>query len=526
MHDAPVVDARERLEGAVRHAERRRGAEGEREERLAAGEGHDEVGTSPVDAKDDETRGALAVEPLEGTRLVLEHASGAWIAREPRARALAYEQLAASRDAEHAKEGAAVFEGKAELEAFGAVEIACHSLFGRSSGACPTFSWLSVMARSILTEVKRSLAFFSVCLFGVAGLLPLIPLSACSNEFPKITNPDASTTDPPVGEDGAIPEEGGVIPLPDGAVDPGVPLTFIRDLTVQIMPSDRGASILDAIRTAKTSIHMEMYLLTNSSVINALKTAKQQGRDVKVVLNQDFPQGGNGNASAFNELKNAGVGVVYAPPAFTFAHAKTIVIDGASGWIMTMNLTQTSPTDNREYLVRVTGAAEVAELEAIFNADFTNKSVDLPGRLVVSPGSATPVDPQKRMVALMRGATSQIDLEGESLSDNQIVETLIAAKKAGRTVRVILNDQESSPGQVTAIAAIKAAGIPIVKVTTPDIHAKAIVVDRARAYVGSQNFTFTSLLKNREVGVLTDNATEVGKMQSTIDADFAKGVSY
>jgi len=363
--------------------------------------------------------------------------------------------------------------------------------------------------------VKRTLIFLSLLVgFGVGA-------SACSSDPLKPAPTTVPTTTATADADAPdVPP----IPLPEGGVE--TPLAYSSELSVQVMPSDRGQSILDAIKGAKTSIHMEMYQLTNSAVIGALKTAKQQGRQVRVILNQTFPQGGNANAGTFNELKAAGVEVVYAPSVFSFTHSKILVLDGTVGWIMTMNLTQTSPTENREYLVRVTGAAEVAELVAILQADFSNKSVDLPGKLVVSPGSATPVDAQRRLVALMRTATSQIDLEGESLADTQIVETLIAAKKLGRTVRIILNDQDGSPGQVTALAALKAAGIPIVKVGTPDIHAKAIIVDRARAYVGSQNFTFTALLKNREVGLLTDNVAEVTKMATTIDADFAKGVPF
>jgi cardiolipin synthase A/B len=334
---------------------------------------------------------------------------------------------------------------------------------------------------------------------------------------------------PPTEEsDGSIvvPETDGAIVLPDGAVVAPLALTFVNDLTVQVMPSDSGASILDAIRTAKTSIHMEMYLLTNSAVIAALRTAKQAGRDVKVVLNKDFPQGGNANIGAYNQLVAGGVEVVYAPPAFAFTHAKTMVIDGTSGWIMTMNLTQTSPIDNREYLVRISGAAEVSELETIFQADFTNTARDIPGRLVVSPATATPVDAQKRLVALIQQAKKEVAIEGESLADTVITEALVAAKRSGKDVRVILNDREPTTGQDTAIAALRAAQIPIVKVGTPDIHAKAIVTDRNRAYIGSQNFTQTALLKNREVGVLTENLVEVTKVITTIDADFAKGTPF
>jgi len=381
------------------------------------------------------------------------------------------------------------------------------------------FPWLSSYVPFMVAGVSR----FYKLLFPLGVLGWFTWISACSSA--GLVNPNPVTPLPE--EDAAVePESDGAIVLADGAVVQPTPLTFLKDLTVQVMPSDRGASILDAIRNAKTSVHMEMYLLTNDAVIAALRTAKQGGKDVKVVLNKDFPQGGNANLDAYNQLRAGGVEVVYAPSAFTFTHAKTMVIDSTVGWIMTMNLTQTSPIDNREYLVRITGKDEVAELETIFTADFTNTSKDIAGRLVVSPQSATSLDAQKRLVSLIQQAKTSVDLEGESLADTVIVEALVTAKKAGKTVRIILNDREPSPGQDTAIAALRAAQIPIVKVATPDIHAKAIVTDKTRAYIGSQNFTQTALLKNREVGVLTDNTTEVAKVASTIDADFAKGTPF
>ena len=83
---------------------------------------------------------------------------------------------------------------------------------------------------------------------------------------------------PPVPEEDAEvpvdPGDGAVV-LPDGAVVPKLELTFVNELTVQVMPSDRGAAILDAIRTAKTSVHVEMYLLTNDDVIAALGALQQ-----------------------------------------------------------------------------------------------------------------------------------------------------------------------------------------------------------------------------------------------------------
>ena len=58
------------------------------------------------------------------------------------------------------------------------------------------------------------------------------------------------------------------------------------------------------------------------------------------------------------------------------------------------------------------------------------------------------------------------------------------------------------------------------------VHAKSVVVDSAYAYVGSENFSAVSLGENRELGVLTDAASEVSKVETTTASDFAEGRRY
>ena len=52
-----------------------------------------------------------------------------------------------------------------------------------------------------------------------------------------------------------------------------------------------------------------------------------------------------------------------------------------------------------------------------------------------------------------------------------------------------------------------------------------MVVDGVHAYVGSANFTAGSLGNDRELGILTDTASEVAKVSSTIAADFNAGTA-
>lgn len=62
------------------------------------------------------------------------------------------------------------------------------------------------------------------------------------------------------------------------------------------------------------------------------------------------------------------------------------------------------------------------------------------------------------------------------------------------------------------------------------IHAKAIVADygtsSAKAFVGSENFFGASLTKNRELGLITTNATILSQLESTMSSDYSGGTPW
>jgi len=296
------------------------------------------------------------------------------------------------------------------------------------------------------------------------------------------------------------------------------------------------------MENAKVAVHMEMYLLTNSTYISELETLKQKGIDVKVILNQTFPTGTTAsqtNASSYSTLMGAGVDVKWAPAnpdgsSSGYTHEKTVIIDpgaaNAQAWIMTMNLDTAAPKDNREYLAEDTSAADITEAETIFEADYAGTPTAISGNLVVAPTNA-----ESMLLSLIESATTSIDMEAEEIDESgqegDLFSALTAKAKAGVTVRLVLEDSTVA-SQATAVSDLQAAGGKVmgyVYGTGLDIHAKALVADGARAYVGSENFTGGSLGYNRELGVIfdeADNAGQVTKVDSTILSDFNAGSAY
>jgi phosphatidylserine/phosphatidylglycerophosphate/cardiolipin synthase-like enzyme len=372
-----------------------------------------------------------------------------------------------------------------------------------------------VVARSI---VHRHRPFLALCFFAALGACNAVrrtedlDAGAMGDDAAPSTDDAWSSTD----DAATVPEDAWVAPTPDTGP------SGTTGLRVIVEPSDGGAGLVAAISAATASVHMTMYLLTSREVIDALVARHRAGVEVRVVLNQTFPSGtSTSNDSAYTQLTSAGIPVHWAPSAFTLTHEKCVILDGREAWIMTMNATLTSPTSNREFLLIDDEPAHVADAERIFEGDFAGSPItSYAGPLVLAPtDAAAPIH------ALIAGALHTIDVEDEELSDRDTVAALVGAAGRGVRVRVVLSDGTRTAAGDTAVSNLRAAGIPVHTVSTPYIHAKAIVVDGARTFVGSENLTFASLTMNRELGVIFSQADVVSTVASTIASDFASGTA-
>jgi phosphatidylserine/phosphatidylglycerophosphate/cardiolipin synthase-like enzyme len=345
----------------------------------------------------------------------------------------------------------------------------------------------------------------------------LAALAACGGSSSNPGTTDGSNNNHP-GSDAA---------MGSNSIDAPGTTPPTTDVSIIVEPNGNHASELaTAINGATTSVYMTMYEIDASNIINALVARKQAGVDVQAVLDSSTTTK-SFNTSAYNTLTNAGVNVVWSSTAFTYTHEKTVMIDGSTAWIMTMNANTSSPNANREYLAIDTDPADVAEAIAVFKADHAGMSITPSGTLVVAPTNARP-----KLVALINSATTTLDVEGEEFSDlysTGVVNAVASAATRGVTVHVVIANNTPN---ATAVSRVKSAGAHVVVTgptsgngtsTNPYIHAKAIVVDGKTAFVGSENFSGGSLGYNRELGVIFAAQSEVTKVKTAIDTDFGKG---
>ncbi|MGA9060930.1 MAG: phospholipase D-like domain-containing protein [Terracidiphilus sp.] len=318
-------------------------------------------------------------------------------------------------------------------------------------------------------------------------------------------------------------------PHPTPAPDPPAPTPAASATTYTLVTEpDQGlTAIYNLIASAKKSIDMTMYELTDITVTDALAKAAAAGVKVRVILDQSGSEMKT-NTPAYNSLQANKCGVHWANPAYAVTHQKTITIDAATSAIMTLNLTPDDYATTRDFAVITNDAADVAAIEATFNADFTNAKITPPtgDNLVWSPTNSL-----SSLLALINGATKSLLISQEEFDESEIESALESALKRGIAVTLVQENLENKYN--ATLTALKNAGAKIAVYTSSKgyyIHAKTVLADygtaRARMFVGSENFTTNSLENNRELGLIFSDATSMTGVQTAITSDFNKGTAF
>jgi cardiolipin synthase len=286
-------------------------------------------------------------------------------------------------------------------------------------------------------------------------------------------------------------------------------------------PQAGVAPILSAIKGARHQVAMIVYEDSDSQVDAALVAAERRGVAVRVLFNSGYYGSGfPENQAAYNYLKSHGVPVRETPKYFALTHQKTLIADGRA-YILTFNLTPQYYSTSRDFGVIDTKPADDAAIEKTFDADWTGRKISAPtGKdLVWSPGS------QAAQVGLINSATGFLDVYNEEMDSEPIETALEAAAKRGVDVRVTMTADSSWD---SAFAQLAAAGVHIRTYAASAslyIHAKVILTP-ARVFLGSENFSESSMLDNRELGLITSDAALRSSLTSTFDADYANATPY
>ncbi len=304
--------------------------------------------------------------------------------------------------------------------------------------------------------------------------------------------------------------------------------TGAQGVRVYVEPDDGEQVITGAISSASKSVWLEIYILSDSNVIRALEEAANRGLDVRVMLEPHPVDAGSSVSRTLDELKAAGIKAQYTSPAFKLTHEKGMVIDGATAYIMTSNFSRSAlggsggGTKNREYGIIDTNSQDVQAVIHIFNADWNRSTAQFSdANLVVSP-----INSRSTFISLIGAARHTLLIEAEEMDDSAVEQALVNAASRGVRIEIILPapSGSASDSNSSGIAAIQQSNITVREDPKLYMHAKIIIVDGGKAFVGSENISTQSLDANRELGILVSDTSVLGTLQSTFQTDW--GVSH
>jgi cardiolipin synthase A/B len=269
-----------------------------------------------------------------------------------------------------------------------------------------------------------------------------------------------------------------------------------------IQPEAGMVPVVKGIQQAKRTIDIAIFRIDRNVIEKALSAAVQRGVRVRVLVAHTNRGGESRLRKLEQRLLQAGVTVARTGDDFLRYHGKFMVVD-ATLHLFAFNFTRVDTLKSRSFGVSTKDKAAVREALALFEADCTRQPF-VPKRtsLVVSPENA-----RDTLMAFVKGAKRELLIYDVNLQDPVFIKLLKQQAAAGVDVRVI--------GKLKGTDAITVRALRSMR-----LHARAIIRDGSRAFVGSQSLRRPELDLRREVGVLISNAVVTRRLRDVFEADW------
>ena len=307
---------------------------------------------------------------------------------------------------------------------------------------------------------------------------------------------------------------------------------YDKQVTPENSDDEIFSHVEDMIRGAKSSVQIEMFSLDKKSIVDTLIDEAKKGKKVQVIMDPPNDDWESARKGAIDKLRKGGVDVQIYPakeagsPGARYGqidHVKMMIVDGKKAIIGGMNWGEHSP-NNRDFDVKVEGPA-VSKMGWMFRKDweisggnvkdlpYIKKNEPVEGGTAMANLVTTSMEKKDKSIKwtvnrAIREAKNSIHAQLFVLSDRQTIGNLIAAKKRGVDVKVMINPLkiEGNPINERGAKELKEAGVPVrwfkcdVE-TKQKLHAKMATFDDDQSIVGSANWTYYGFNVNREAGL-------------------------
>jgi phosphatidylserine/phosphatidylglycerophosphate/cardiolipin synthase-like enzyme len=358
------------------------------------------------------------------------------------------------------------------------------------------------------------------------------------------------------------------------------PDTF-RDVTVTIFVSPDCSSdvFFSAIDRARSTLLVNVYEFSSTTISAALIGAKQRGIDVDVLV-EGGPVGGISpeEKTAIWQMNQSGIPVwEMAAPAgghapYRFDHAKYVVIDDQAVLLTSENFKQsgfptTGVSGNRGWGVYLVNPELAGYFTTVYRTDLAGYAIQpvygANGTVEPVPATTyavkftpaifynatvTPVispDTSWQITQLLNSAETSIEIEQAYITNetattlNPYLASAINASRRGVKVQVLLDsywyniedeaDNDEMAALVNSIAAdehlpLEARCADLAAGNVDKIHNKGVIVDDRLALVSSINWNSNSPNFNREAGAIIEHPGVAQYFHAVFDNDWAPAV--
>jgi cardiolipin synthase A/B len=289
-----------------------------------------------------------------------------------------------------------------------------------------------------------------------------------------------------------------------------------------VLPDDTARPIVDAINHAEKSLRIKMFLFSDPVLLQSVIQAHKRGVNVRIMLNPARRSGEKENADSRKMLRAERIEVLDSNPAFDVTHEKSMVVDGNTAFIQSLNWETKNITETRDYAVVTSHKHEVDEVIECFDADWSRGEFT-PGEhshLIWCVGNG-----RLRMAEFIDSAKHSLWLQNERYQDPVIIERLVRASQRGVKIHIMVRPPHKLKKDkliegVGGLRIMDDVGIKVHRLKGLKMHAKLLFADGARAIVGSINLAPGSFDSRRELAIEVRDGDILDRLQSVVHADW------
>lgn len=273
---------------------------------------------------------------------------------------------------------------------------------------------------------------------------------------------------------------------------------------------DLEGAYISAISHAKESIDLMIFALTNEKVIHALRQKSEEGIPVKIVC--------DAKASP-NIVQKLGPQVnVVRRFAKGLMHLKILVVDGKECWIGSANLTDESLKMHGNLVIALTdpllGKTLSEKMLTLHEYDrkgeVLHKAFSIGGQQMELSFLPDDRKGSVRIKELIRSAQKTVRVAMFTWTRLDMVKELVAAKKRGVNVEVVLDNSSAKGASAKVAELLKKEHIPLKYNSAGSglLHHKFVWIDDHILEIGSANWTKAAFTQNDDCFLILYQLTE------------------